>query len=323
MLQKLFPIFACLAFGASTLMAATFDVTASVDRTELELGESLRYTLSLQVNGRMDFPVQIDQPRFDGFQAQGPGRQDGSSWVNGTVTEQHVFIWDLVPIKAGTLEIPAIKANAKDAANGEVIKSTPAFSIKVRRPKNAYNGLAPVATPLPTYGLQSQPTPGMDDTGLRGIKGDRGLPWGPVGAVLGAFAAVLAFLAWWARRSGEEEPALPVVKDPRALAFKQLDAALQRLAAGDPPGFVLGVGHALRGYLRQRMDLRTEVTLAEAVRACVRRLPDDKDKEGARELLERLELLLYGDVPFKADDKALLDQASRNLINTMERLAGR
>jgi hypothetical protein len=297
-----------------------------VDRVEVELGEALRYTLVLQVNGRLDFPVQIETPKFEGFQAQGPGRTNSSTWINGAVTEQNIFSWDLIPIKVGTLQLPPIKANGKDAATGEVVKQTKGFSITVKRPKNAYNGLAPQAPQaLPTYPLQSQaqPSPALDDTGLRDIKADRGLPWLQLAGVFGAFGAVLALLAWVARRPGREEPVLPTVKDPRALAFKQLDAALQRLAAGDEKGFALGAGQALRGYLRQRLDLRYEATLGEAVRAAARRLPDAADKEAARELLLRLELLLYGDAAFKAADQGLLDQGSRDLINTMERLAGR
>lgn len=327
MLQRLFFILATLSLAVSApLRAASFEVNASVDKTEVELGEPLRYTLTMQVNGRLDFPVQIDQPKFEGFQVQGPGRADSSSWINGAVTETHQFVWDLTPIKSGTLGLPPIKANAKDALTGEVVKSTQSFTIKVKRPKNAYNGLnQPQA--LPTYGIQNQaqeePPQTPDDSGLRDIKVDRGLPWLALAGIFGAFGAVMALLVWWARRPTEEEPALPTVRDPRALAFKQLDAALQLLAKKDEKGFVLGAGQALRGYLRQRLDLRREVTLAEAMRECARKLPDAPDRDLNRELLLRLEVLLYGDAAFKAEDKDAIDGGCRQLINTMERLAGR
>ena len=326
MLQRLFLIAALWVPFSSQLQAASFEISATVDRNEVELGEPLRYTLTLQVNGRLDFPVQIDPPKFEGFQAQGPGRSDSSSWINGAVTEQHSFAWDLVPIKVGTVLIPPIKANAKDATSGEVIKSTPAFSIKVKRPKNAYNGLAPQApAPLPTYDLkpQAQAEQGDADDGLDDVKPDRGLPLASVALVFGVFGAVLGLLAWWARRPGKAEDDLPLVKDPRAIAFKQLDAALALLRKGDQQGYVLGVGQALRGYLRQRLLLRTEVTLAEAMKACARKLPDAADVEADRALLLRLELLLYGDAPFKTEDEQGLDRESRKLIDIMERLAGR
>src|ERR1035437_6592104 len=122
MRQRLFLILslACLSFGlAPLLLGATFEVGASVDRNEVELGEPLHFTLTLKVNGRMDFPVQIDTPKFDGFQAGQPMRSDSSSWVIGAVAVQHSFTWELLPIKAGTVILPVIKANAKDAVNGE------------------------------------------------------------------------------------------------------------------------------------------------------------------------------------------------------------
>ena len=332
MLQRLF-VFLNLAglTLATTLGAATFEVGAAVDRNEVELGESLHYSLSLQVNGRMDFPVQIDPPKFEGFQASQPMRSDSSSWVNGAVTEVHSFSWELIPIKAGTLTIPAVKANAKDALNGEVNKVTAAISIKVKRPKNAYSAASvptPGAAPLPTYALQPQSqeppaNPAPDESGLRDIKADRGLPWARLGMVFGVFAAFLALLVWWARRPDKPAPDFGPVRDPRSAAFALLDAALKRLAAGDEKGFTIDVGHALRGYLRQRLDLRQETTLAEAMRKCRQRLPDSVDREKAEDLLLSLELLLYGDAKFSPADKTLLDQGSRTLINTMERLAGR
>src|SRR4051812_49329438 len=119
MRQPLFLLICLVCLGlAPQARAASFELSASVDRTEVELGEPLHFTLNLQVNGRMDFPVQIDTPKFEGFQAGQPMRSDASSWTNGAVTEQHSFTWELVPIKAGTLTIGAIRANAKDAING-------------------------------------------------------------------------------------------------------------------------------------------------------------------------------------------------------------
>lgn len=327
MLQRLFFIAACLGLSAAaTLPAATFEVTASVDRQEVELGEPLHLSLTWQENGRFDFPVQPEPFQADGFNAAQVGNNSSFNWVNGAQSVTHSVVLELTPFKAGDLLIPSLKFTAKDAQSGETVKMTPAFHIHVRRPKNAYNGLAPQPTALPTYGIQNQAQetpPAPDDSGLRDIKADRGLPWGPLALIFGAFGAVMALLVWWARRPTEEEPALPTVRDPRALAFKQLDAALQVLAKGDEKGFVLGAGQALRGYLRQRLDLRREATLAEAMRECARKLPDAPDREASRELLLRLEVLLYGDAAFKAEDKAGIDGASRQLIDTMERLAGR
>ena len=189
-----------------------------------------------------------------------------------------------------------------------------------KRTLAAIFGFAGIVTALRSQ-QPSEPT--ADDSGLHDIKADRGLPWAQLGLVFGAFAAVLSLLVWWARRPAQEEAPLPQVRDPRALAFKQLDAALKRLAAGDEKGFTLGAAQALRGYLRQRLDLRQEATLAEAMRACLRRLPDAPERERAEGLRLRMELLLYGDAAFKPEDAGTLDQGSRALIDSLERLAGR
>jgi hypothetical protein len=322
MLQKLFLIAALLGLAATPAKAATFEVSAAVDRIELELGEPMRYNLSLQVSGSFDFPVQFDPdpPKFEGFQVRGPGHQGGMAWINGVITKQDIYTWELVPIKVGTLVIPSIKASGKDAANGEQVKTTAAFTIKVKRPKDAYK-LPPLVapTPLPTYALNAQPTLVPDEEDLNAIKPDRGPPWLPIGGLLAGFGAVLALLAWLARRAPKPVP----VANGRAIAFRELDAALQRLAQGDQRGFTIGVSQALRGYLRLRFDLRHEVTLVEAVAQCLRRLPDAADREKAANLRLRLELLLYGDAKFETADKDFLNLGSRALIDTIERLAGR
>jgi hypothetical protein len=317
MLQKLFLIVVLLGLGAIPAKAATFEMGAAVDRLELELGETMHYRLSIQQSGSFDFPIQYELPKFEGFQVRGPGHQGFTSMINGSFVKQDIETWELVPIKAGTLEIPPLRANAKDAANGEQVKTTAAFSIKVKRPKDAYKLAEP--TPLPTYALNAQPTPVPDEEDLNAIKPDRGLPWLQIGAVLGGFGACLALLAWFALRPPKPVP----VASGRALAFKQLDAALQLLAKGDQHGFTVAVGQALRGYLRLRFDLRHEATLAEAMAHCRRRLPDAAERDKAEALRLRLELLLYADTKFQASDKDFLDLGSRALINTIERLAGR
>jgi hypothetical protein len=308
-----FALWALLTPGL--LPAATFTLNAGVDRTEVELGEPLRYTLTVQVDGRLDFPVQLETPTFEGFQAGGPQQSDSTSWVNGAVSETHSWTWELVPVKAGTLTLKPVHANAKSALTGEIKKETPSIKVQVRRPKNAYNPNALAPPP------EAQPTPVVNlpgDDSLRDIKPDLGLPWGKLAAVIGGFTAVLGLLVWLAlRRRPDEMPVEAAPADPAAHALARLDQLKQQWRPGEEAAYARDAYTILRDYFRHRLALRHEATLSEALRAA-RGRARSLDSDYGQDLRERLELLLFGDARFVEADRETLVEGARESINALE-----
>ncbi len=199
-------ILLCLALLPAGLPAAggNFSIDASVDKDKVELGEALRFTLRMHVQGSLDFPPQMEQPKFEGFNAQGPQQGNNVQWINGQVSMDYSWTWELVPMKAGTLVLGPYVAKAKDAKAGDIVRQTKAVSVQVRRPKKLAFNLPPQGQEPPP---SLPPEPGADD--LRDIKADRGRGWQFWTALIGGLLALAGFAAWWSlwrQPKAKEEP---------------------------------------------------------------------------------------------------------------------
>jgi hypothetical protein len=304
----LLPAFLLLAAPA---LAGTFDMTASVDRDHLELGESLQFSLHVRLNGRMDFSPQMDQPTFPGFQAQGgPSQSQSISWVNGAMSMEVVYTWELVAQKSGDLVLGPYRATGKDALAGNLVRETKPIHIHVSRPKN-------LGFSLPSQNPTAEPTP---DEAIRDIKADRPFPWGLLAAAAAVVAGLGGLLLWWWLKPPKPKQEF-VPRDPAQLALEQLERLRQALEPGGEPEFVRASTGVLRQYLRFRLDLRNEATLAEALRALQRATPTLAASTVAEWKL-RTELLLYAGRESQPADADAVYQGARSLILEHERQRG-
>jgi hypothetical protein len=302
-----------LAFVPAWSLAGTFDLQASVDRNDVELGDTIQFTLQVTVHGDLAFPPTIPTPTFDGFDAQGPSRSYSSSWINGAVTITNIFTWQLEAQKSGRLVLGPFRATAKDALNGDIARAAPPIVITVHQPK----GLNYPSANAP----QQQAEP---DGTLRDIKPDRGLPWVLVACAFCGLLALLTLLALLAHPKAPPEPVELLPADPALAAIQRLDKALQAfLADSDERAYAVAVGEVLRQYLRQRLELRPGLelrqglTLGEAVAALRRQVPHLQPQRVVA-LRRRLELLLYGAAAMRPEDREQLDLEARDLIRGLE-----
>jgi hypothetical protein len=289
--------------------AGNFEMQASVDRHELELGESLQLRVSVDIQGQLDFQPQLQSPNFDGFEAHGPSQQQNVAWVNGAMSMSQALVWDLTAVKAGKLTLGPFVITAKDAKHGDIRKEAPAIVITVKRPKGLKLN-APQPQAVPTLNLNNGGPQGDDQT-LRDIKPDRALPWAWIaGGSLLFLAALVGVLTWW-RRKPQGPPPIVVPRDPGQFALEQLEKARQGLVAGGERDFVLAGARLLRDYLRHRLRLADEVTLGQALRMMARRSPE---LVTGREAGARLDLLVFGGVEVQPADSDWAYEAIRAYI---------
>jgi hypothetical protein len=121
-----------LVFGLAGPVLAQSPITAEVDRTTLALDENL--TLTVTVAG--DF-VNIPQPNLSGvtdFSVAGSGTSTQISFINGEMTSQGIYYYQLRPLQTGQLVIPPIgvtidgQTYQTNPINIEVVESTGANS---------------------------------------------------------------------------------------------------------------------------------------------------------------------------------------------------
>jgi len=299
-----------LAFLPAWASAGTFQLSAGADHTELELGDTLQFTLNLTVHGSLTFQPTVSTPTFDGFDAQGPTQSYSSSWINGDSTIVYTWTWELEAKKPGRFVLGPYTASGKDALNGDMASATRPLVITVRRPKG-------INYPMPAQAA-SNTEPGPDAGSLRGIKPDRGIPWALMAEVFAGLLGLLVVLALVAQHNPPQVLEEPLPSDPAQAAIARLDRAVRDYIGGsDGRVYAVKVGEALRLYLRQRLDMRQGLTLGEAIRTLRQRAPQVQPQR-VKALLQRLELLLYGGSEFRAEDRELLDLDARGLIRGLE-----
>lgn len=296
-----------LAFLPAWAGAGTFELDASVDRNELDLGDSLHFTLRVTEHDNLAFQPQVTTPTFDGFEAQGPQTAYSVSWVNGSQTLVQTWTWELEAQKSGRLVLGPYHAMAKDALNGDIERATTPIVITVRQPKG-----------LNYPSLNPTPEPQEPDGTLRDIKPDRGLPWILVGEALAALLVLLTVLALLSQPAKRKEPEEILPADPAQAALLRLDKALQAfMVSADARAYSASVGEVLRVYLRQRLELKSGMTLAESVRALRFQAPTVQPQR-LNALRARLELLIYGGAAFTDGDREALDGEARDLVRGVE-----
>ncbi|MGB2768750.1 MAG: BatD family protein, partial [Candidatus Zixiibacteriota bacterium] len=94
-------------------LAQNISFDASVDRTEVSVGEQI--TLTVSVSGDVKAIPQPELPSLDEFNVYSAGRSQNFTYVNGRLSASVTFNYVLVPRKAGKLTIgPArIKLDGK------------------------------------------------------------------------------------------------------------------------------------------------------------------------------------------------------------------
>jgi hypothetical protein len=100
-------------FLSEVCLAQSISFDASVDRTEVSVGEQI--TLTVSVSGDIQSIPQPDLPVLDEFSVYSAGRSQNFTYVNGRLSASVTFNYVLVPRKAGKLTIgPAsIKLDGK------------------------------------------------------------------------------------------------------------------------------------------------------------------------------------------------------------------
>ncbi|RME16076.1 MAG: protein BatD [Bdellovibrio sp.] len=159
-MTKIGSFFVVFFFVLKILSQEGVQVTATVDRSTVVLGES--FTLSIRVSASESQSVEAPQlPPIEGLELLNTGEvsEVQSSFINGQfqVRRMQVFNYTLVPEKAGTLHIPAIRVSV----NGKVFRTKP-FSIKVLKSGQGAPSHPP-SNQQPPSPLPSDPFEEMDN----------------------------------------------------------------------------------------------------------------------------------------------------------------
>ena len=281
----------------------TLAARASVDRRDVDAGESIKLTVEWTGAGNLEFFEAPDLARLDSFKGfRVYGRTEEKSF------EKRTTVYDLAPIDATVDAIPPIALRVYDPERRAYTSvETPPIPIRVRALAGAVAlGGGPEAGP-------AEPGRDLRDIDARPLSGDGREARAPArGLVLAALlgAPVVGLLVRAAvRRRGD--PGAPLERRRRR-ARRKLARALA-VAAG--PADEL---RALATFLAERTREPEEAWIGRDVEAALRARSNGsavppEDAERLRELLARLERAVWSREGERVQPSELLDVADRLL----------
>jgi len=96
---------------ASVAAAADFQVSASLDKSQIALNEQA--VLSLTVTGSSSDLPQLQLPPMSDFQVYNAGRSQNFTWINGKASASVTYNFVLTPLKEGHFSIPSLRLQAQ------------------------------------------------------------------------------------------------------------------------------------------------------------------------------------------------------------------
>jgi hypothetical protein len=100
----------CLLLAARSLLAADFQVSASLDRNQIALNEQA--VLSVTVSGSGNNLPEPQLPGIPEFQVYNAGRSQNFTWINGKASASVSYNFVLTPSKEGHFTIPPVRVQA-------------------------------------------------------------------------------------------------------------------------------------------------------------------------------------------------------------------
>lgn len=303
-----------LLLGLAVAAGAATDeyVKAQVDRTEVNLGDPLVYTVEVMTAGEQQSSPDITPPDLSGmFQVQDTFSRSSVSILNGrthiiTFKELH-----LMANRTGRVTVPPSQVELTDPATGaKVRKETNSLTVWVREA----TGQAAVATPTPEIGV------------LRPIKPNAHISlsqWLPFGAAGVGILAVLGTLAYVRRRPEDASPP-PAPDDPRTPEQRALDLLkeIETLRqAGRLKEYFTFLSRIVRRYLGEAFAFKAEESTSdELLREMGRMAFQEGYLAQLRPFLQACDRVKFANVlPDPASAAEMLARA-RKLIETPEKL---
>jgi hypothetical protein len=277
-MKRILPAVIFLAAASLCFAAGMVEATASVDKNSLELGDVVRYTVTVKKSGGGQAPAVVP-PSFEGFRTAGTYSSNSMNIFNSSVQITTSIMFDLVAVKSGEIEIPPARVqfyNPDTKKNEEITTK----SVKVTVTKGTRKAAPPaVETPTPI------PAPVQARSDIREIKMNLSfrlsdlLPYIILGLVFG-FAVLLAAKKIFGKKREISMPPEPA--DYREEALKRVNKAAELLKKGLMKEYYYELYEAVREYISAVYGVSfKEMTTAEIIRKIKSGKLSDK-KETAR-----------------------------------------
>jgi hypothetical protein len=299
-----------LSFTMTLYAQSVLEATSETDKTKANLGDVIRYTLTVKRQGDMSQPPTIALPSFAGFRVAGSYTNSMMNFINGAASAQNQQIIDLIAVKSGEITIEPAKVKFLNAATKlyETIETKPVV-IYIGQGKRKTAALASTVVPTAT----------LTEPDIRSIKYNYSFD---LSGLLPYIILALLFLAAlyyaWRRIFGKKKEiaAVPYTEDFRKTALRRIKKAKDFLKSNDSKSYYSELYEAVREFLNSHMNNTfNELTTQEILKKLEELKTAQKDKDMCLEFMKECDLVKFAD--YKPSDTEAEDAGSKaeNLIN--------
>jgi len=282
-------------------------VRATVDRSLVESGEDLVYTVALDWDPAVspvipEFGRDIEGLRITGERLVGPEEVDGR--------QTQTFLYDLVADRPGSYEIPGVEVTYMDAEGERGVAETEAILIEA-------------SAPPPEDEQDADRPPIQLDEQLRDIEGPQTIRDPNVAlwliVAVGLFLVSGTVWSWISRRrwAAPPPPPAPLAAHVRALRdLEQLrsEGLLQR---GETQTFAYELSGIFRRYLERRFGFpAVEWTTTEILRGLPEPLRAVRREGDIQQVLDATDLVKYAGHEIGAGEMERLADVCKGLVTT-------
>jgi hypothetical protein len=298
-------------FAQSTLQA-----TAETDRTKANLGDVIRYTLTVIRQGDMSQPPSIVLPSFEGFRVSGSYTNSMMNFINGAASAQNQQIVDLIAVKSGEITIDPAKIRFMNQTTKKYENlETKAITVTIgqgKRPPAAAAVIQPTAVPTVAAAL---PTPD-----IRSIKFSYTLDLGELMPyIIAAILFLVAMYYLWRRFFGKKKEVLApvVIEDIRKNALKKLKKAKEKFEDADKKEYYSEMYEIVREFLNSHLkNTFNELTTQEIIKKLGELNAAQKDRDSCFDFMKECDLVKFADyTPSDAEAAGTMKKAEELITN--------
>ncbi len=274
-LASTFFIFLCSVLFAQNLVQAE----ATVDKTNVKLGDVVRYSLVIKRQGNNQQSPAVQAPDFAGFRVMGTSSQSSISIINSSanITNQQDF--ELMAIKQGDIIIKPAKIQVLNPVTKQydVIQTKP-ITIHVTSGKKVYTGQQETPTAIITQQAYSD---------IKEIKLNLEFRLGdypPYLILIAIFITAVIVAYRYIFKKPEEKPVVVEDTDFRENALKRLKKAKNLIKEGDSKAFYYEIYETVREFLSKNfkesfaelttLEILTRLDSKKITKAKLRELTD-------------------------------------------------
>lgn len=301
-----------MIFSVGIFAQAVLEAVAETDKTKANLGDVIRYTLTVKRQGELSQSPAIALPAFEGFRVGGSYTNSMINYINGAASATNQQIIDLIAVKSGENIIAPAKIRFLNSATKQYENiETKAITIVIGQGKRSSATAVVVQTPVPTA------PPAEQD--IRSIKYSYHFDISEILPYLLLLVALLiaGYFVWkkYFAKKVIESKSIPV-EDHRKVALRNIKKARELLKKAEAKEYYSELYEIIRDFLSKHFNNTfNELTSQEIIKKLGTLKVHASDVKSILAFMKESDLVKYADYKPTKEEIEEIEIQAEALVN--------